>query len=102
MAEEEVHGCVQLGVHPNQGYHSEICQKSDEINKEKHGKQNHFVLSVISNSQENEFSQGGAIPCVHSSLFLCKLLEKMIKKMILVCVTLFGIYKMSKDGMSSL
>ena len=35
VAEEKVHGCVQLGIHPNQDYHSKICQKTDEINKEK-------------------------------------------------------------------
>ena len=38
VAEEKVHGGVQLGIHPNQGDHSQICQKIDEINKEKHCK----------------------------------------------------------------
>ena len=33
VAEEKVHGCVQLGIHPNQGDHSEICQKINEINR---------------------------------------------------------------------
>ena len=56
MTEEKVHGCVQMGIHSDQGYHSKICQKTNEINKEKYGKQNHFGLNVISNSQENEFS----------------------------------------------
>ena len=45
-------GVCRMGIHSDQGYHSKISQKSNEINKEKYGKQNHFGLGVISNSKK--------------------------------------------------
>ena len=64
MAEEKVHGCLQLGVHPNQGDHSKICQKIDEINKENHGKQGHFVLrfSVIPKKMNSFMEEQLSLP----------------------------------------
>ena len=38
VAEETVHGCVQLGVCSNQNNHPEMCNKNNEINNQKRGK----------------------------------------------------------------
>ena len=95
MTEEKVPGCVQLGIHSDKGYHSKICQKSNEINKEKYGKQNHFGLGVISNSKKMNSVKKEQFSVSILLFFLCKVLEKIIKKMILACVTRFSIYKMS-------
>jgi hypothetical protein len=65
VAQEKVHGCVELGIHSDQNDHSNISQKIDEIDEEKYGKQRPFHLWVIGNSHKNEFIQG-TVSYIHS------------------------------------
>lgn len=65
MAQEEVHGGVELDIHLDQDDHPHISQKGDDIEDEKHQEEGNRQHVVVSKAHENELCYRGEIILSH-------------------------------------
>lgn len=61
VAKEEVHGCLEVGIGPDQHDHAQVSCQSDEVDSQKQHTEDLPQHGVVCDSHESEIHHGSVV-----------------------------------------
>lgn len=71
VAKEKVHRRVESGVNPYEGDHPQVTPECENIDEEKHDKEDNLLMAMICEAQEKKLSHCRLILAFHWSVAVC-------------------------------